>query len=191
MIRLIGRLGPATLALTAQQPSPFPPVPTTKVLAVGQITAAMAAMSAEARKAIMTTEVKDTVRLYLSGKIDQWYVRKDQNGVVFLMNASSVEEAHELLEAVPLGKGKLLEFDLIPVGPLSPLNVLLDQPAVTGRADSKLVASVSSALTFSQKFNLKKASHIESRDHLICVGGAQGDKIEPPPAGHAANGAQS
>jgi hypothetical protein len=107
MIRLIGRLGPATLALTAavfagvmqaqsatQQPSSFPPVPTTKVLAVGHITAAMAAMSPEARKAIMTTEVKDTVRLYLSGKIDQGYVRKDQNGVVFLMNVISVEEAH-------------------------------------------------------------------------------------------------
>lgn len=35
-------------------------------------------------------------------------------------------EAHALLEALPLGKAKLMEFDLIPLGPLSPLNVLLE-----------------------------------------------------------------
>ena len=73
----------------------------------------------------MPREVSDTVRLYLAGKIDQWYVRKDTRGVVFLMNVSSVEEAHVLLEKLPLGVAGVMKFELIPVGPLSPLNYLL------------------------------------------------------------------
>ena len=118
----------AVLAMThaqnPSQPSPFPSVPTTKILAVGRITGAM---TADNRKTVMPNEVSETVRLYLGGKIDQWYVRKDRNGVVFLLNVGTVEEAHALLEALPLGKAKLMEFDLIPLGPLSPLNVLLEQ----------------------------------------------------------------
>ena len=41
--------------------------------------------------------------------------------MVFLMNVSSVEEAHALLEKLPLGQAKLMEFGLIPLGPLSPV----------------------------------------------------------------------
>ncbi len=78
---------------------------------------------------IMRQEVRDTVKLYLAGKLDQWFVRRDQNGVVFLLNVSSVDEARTLLEGLPLGQAKLMEFDLIPLGPLSPLGILLqDSP---------------------------------------------------------------
>jgi hypothetical protein len=73
----------------------------------------------------MPQEVSDTVRLYLGGKIDQWYVRKDKPGVVFLMNVTTPEEAHALLEKLPLGVAGMMTFELIPVGPLSPLNYLL------------------------------------------------------------------
>ena len=76
----------------------------------------------------MPSEVHDTVRLYLAGKIDSWYVRKDQPGVVFLMNVSTVKEAHDLLKARPLGKAGIMQFDLIPMGPLSPLQYLLAEP---------------------------------------------------------------
>ncbi len=76
-------------------------------------------------------------RPYLSGKIDQWNVRKDRNGVVFLLNVGTIKEAHALLEALPLGKAKLMEFDLIPLGPLSPLNVLLKQNRSGDTAQSK------------------------------------------------------
>ena len=75
----------------------------------------------------MQQEVRDTVRLYLSGKIDQWFVRRDQNGVVFLLNVSSLAEARTMLEKLPLGEAKLMEFDLIPLGPLSPLGLLLQE----------------------------------------------------------------
>ena len=97
-------------------------VPTTKVLAIGTLSSAM---TDEMRKGIMSHEVPDTVKLYLAGKIDQWYVRKDGKGVVFILNVNSVEEAHALLEKLPLGQAKLMTFDLIPLGPLSPLGLLL------------------------------------------------------------------
>ncbi len=131
MKRVFGSLAFGAMALvvsmsaqTPPQQSPLPAVPTTRILAVGRLTGAM---TPEVRKTVMPSEVSETVRLYLGGKIDQWYVRKDRNGVVFLMNVSTVEEAHALLEALPLGKAKLMEFDLIPLGPLSPLNVLLEK----------------------------------------------------------------
>ncbi len=74
----------------------------------------------------MPKEVRETVQLYLGGKIDQWYSRKDQAGVVFVMNVPTTEEAHTLLEALPLGVARQMEFQLIPLGPLNPLRFLLD-----------------------------------------------------------------
>lgn len=106
--------------------SPSPSVPTTKILAVGRM---LTAMTDEQRRAIMPREVPATVRLYLDGKIDQWWVREDGQGVVFLMNVGSVEEARTLLEKLPLGQAKLMTFDLIPLGPLSPLRLLLRDSA--------------------------------------------------------------
>jgi hypothetical protein len=100
-----------------------PTIPTTKILAIGHIVP-----NAKDRTAIMPSEVRETVKLYLAGKIDQWYVRKDQAGVVFLMNVATVKEAHDLLEALPLGKAGIMEFELIPIGPLSPLLYLLTEP---------------------------------------------------------------
>lgn len=97
-------------------------VPTTKVLAVGTLTSPL---TEEQRKGIMSHEVPDTVKLYLAGKIDQWYVRKDGKGVVFILNLGSTEEAKTLLAQLPLGQAKLMNFDLIPLGPLSPLGLLL------------------------------------------------------------------
>ena len=80
--------------------------------------------------AVMQQEVRDTVRLYLAGTIDQWFVRRDQNGVVFLLNVATVDEARALLEKLPLGEKKLMEFDLIPLGPLTPLGLLIpEKPA--------------------------------------------------------------
>lgn len=98
------------------------PVPTIKILAVGHF---LAPPRAEDLKRIMPSEVSDTVRLYLDGKIDQWYARQDRSGVVFLLNVGSVDEAHALLETLPLGKAGLMKFELIPLGPLKPLRTLL------------------------------------------------------------------
>jgi hypothetical protein len=112
------------VAAAQSAPATMPAVPTTRILAIGHLTAGT---TRAAIMPVMKQEVPDTVRLYLAGKIDQWYTRKDQNGVVFILNCSTVEEAHALLEKLPLGQAKLMEFDLIPLGPLSPLNLLLPQ----------------------------------------------------------------
>ena len=74
----------------------------------------------------------DTVRLYLAGKIDQWWVRQDQKGPVFLMNVTSAEEARALLDKLPLGEAQLMEFDFIELGPLTPLHLLLSEGWATG-----------------------------------------------------------
>ena len=55
------------------------------------------------------------------------YVRQDGKGVVFLLNVTSVEEAHSLLKNLPLGQAGLMEFDLMPLGPLNPLRLLLSK----------------------------------------------------------------
>ena len=125
----LAQAGPQTAAAAG-----LPSVPTIKVLAIGHMTAAA---TTDALLPVMKNEVPETVKLYLGGKIDQWYVRQDQRGVVFLMNVSSVEEAHALLEKLPLGQAKLMEFELIPLGPLSPLARLLGPAAAAPAAAGK------------------------------------------------------
>ena len=80
----------------------------------------------EQRKRIMSKEVPDTLKLYLDGKIDQFWFREDQPGVVFLLNAASVEEARSIIEALPLAANGYLVFEYIPVGPLKPLGLLIE-----------------------------------------------------------------
>lgn len=104
--------------------TPLPTGPTTRVLAIGHMTSGT---TRDKVMPVMQREVRDTVRLYLDGKLDQWFVRRDQNGVVFLLNVSTVAEARTLLEKLPLGEAKLMEFDLIPLGPLSPLGLLIQE----------------------------------------------------------------
>ena len=81
----------------------------------------------------MPKEVPATLRLILAGQIEQFWMRLDWGGVFFLMNVPTVEEAHALLEALPLGQAKLIEFDLIPVGPLAPLALLLGDKVSFGQ----------------------------------------------------------
>jgi hypothetical protein len=69
--------------------------------------------------------VRATVRTYLAGKIDQWYVQTASTGVVFIMNVATAAEAKTILQALPLGVAGLMEFQLIPIGPLQPLGFLL------------------------------------------------------------------
>ena len=114
----------ATAVLSSAQspPAAMTDGPTTRVLAISRLTGGA---TRDKVRPVMRQEVRDTVKLYLAGKLDQWFVRRDQNGVVFLLNVSSVDEARTLLERLPLGEAKLMEFDLIPLGPLAPLGLLL------------------------------------------------------------------
>jgi hypothetical protein len=98
-------------------------IPTTKMLAIGSWTKKGSIKSD--RLPVMLKEVPATVRLYLTGAIEQWYVKPDLSGVVFVMNVTDAAEAHDLLEKLPLGVAGMMEFEFIPLGPISPLRFLL------------------------------------------------------------------
>jgi hypothetical protein len=55
------------------------------------------------------------------------YRNDGKGGVVFVMNATSVEDKNQVLEGLPLHQAKLVTFELIPLGPLSPLQVFLEE----------------------------------------------------------------
>ncbi len=108
----------------ASKPSnrPFPDVPTTRIMAYGRFTSPP---TPEQVKSIFPREVPATVRLYLAGKIDQWWARQDQTGPVFILNTTSIPEARAILEKLPLGEAKLMEFEFTELTPLAPLHWLL------------------------------------------------------------------
>jgi hypothetical protein len=119
----------ATLAQSAPSvagPDPAFAVPTTKLLAIGSFTAKA---TPDAWKALVPSEMRQTAQLYLAGKIDQWYVKPDQSGVVFILNVTDPKEAKALLDKLPLGQAGLMEFQFIPLGPLSPIRALLAEPS--------------------------------------------------------------
>ena len=76
-------------------------------------------------------EVRATLQLYLDGKIQQWYGRGDGRGVMFVLNASTVDEAKAVMEQLPLWKAKLVEYQFTALGPLMPLRLLLAPPPTT------------------------------------------------------------
>ena len=79
--------------------------------------------------AIMPAEIRATVKLYLNGEIRQWYSRGDGKGVIFLVDATTEDEARAIMEALPLAKEQLMDDQYIPVGPLMPLRALMSQGA--------------------------------------------------------------
>jgi len=95
--------------------------PTTKILAIGTINPGVDPAKVFA---ILPNEVRDTVNLYLNGKIDQWYSQQERRGVVFVLNVTDPAAARDMLEKLPLGQAHLMSFELIPIGPLNPLRQL-------------------------------------------------------------------
>ena len=91
--------------------------PTTKILAIGTINPGVDSAKVFA---ILPNEVRDTVDLYLNGKIDQWYSQQERRGVVFILNVTDPAAARDMLEKLPLGQAHLMSFELLPI----PLNQL-------------------------------------------------------------------
>jgi len=114
-------------ALFAQPPAP---VKVNRVLAILTVNKGI---TQDQIMKVMQTEVRDTLRLYLDGKISQWFARGDGKGVVFLLDCTSVEEAKNILEALPLAKENLASFEYMPLGPLTPLRLLLAPPAAPAK----------------------------------------------------------
>ena len=74
--------------------------------------------------AVIPDEIQATVKLYLDGKIREWYSRGDGRGVIFLVDVKTEDEARALMETLPLAKEQLMNHEYIPVGPLMPLRAL-------------------------------------------------------------------
>ena len=105
--------------LLAQAP---PTAPTTQVLTT--LTVKADAERAQIMK-VLPDEVRATVKLYLDGKIQQWYSRSDGRGVVFILNCASAAEAKALMDELPLSKANLATFEFTALSPLAPLRMLL------------------------------------------------------------------
>ena len=92
-----------------------------KVMAIGSLNP----LSQEQRQRYLPKEVPATLQLYRDGKMEQFWLRDNEEGAIFLMTVDSVDEADRLLKALPLGQANLLTFDLMPIGPLMPLAMLI------------------------------------------------------------------
>ena len=107
---------------SGQPPSDAPTPKTTEVMVILTV---KDGVTRQQIISVMPAEVRATVKLYLDGKIRQWYSRGDGKGVIFLIDAKTVEEAHAAIDAMPLSKENLVDHEYIPVGPLMPLTALL------------------------------------------------------------------
>jgi len=93
------------------------------------ILTAKANVTREQVMAVMPTEVRQTVQLYVSGKIREWFSRADGRGAVFfLLDTKDVAEAHVIMGGLPLAKQNLMHHEYIAIGPLLPLRLLLASP---------------------------------------------------------------
>lgn len=77
---------------------------------------------------VMPAEIRATVKLYLDGKIRQWYSRSDGRGVILFLEVKTVDEAHAVMDTLPLSKENLMDHEYVAVGPLLPLGGLLGAP---------------------------------------------------------------
>jgi hypothetical protein len=102
-----------------------PAVAIPKTTAVLVIETAKHGVKPQQIMALIPEEIRATVRLYLDGKIREWYSRGDGRGVVFVVDAQSGDEARALIETLPLAKAQLMDHEYIPVGPLMPMRALL------------------------------------------------------------------
>jgi hypothetical protein len=126
-------LGMLPVASAAQSQSGgasgVPSVAIPKPTGVLVIQTARQGVTAQQVMAVMPSEIRATVKLYLEGKIRQWYSRGDGKGVVFLVDVKTEDEARALMETLPLAKEQLMDEQYIPVGPLVPLRMLMAQGA--------------------------------------------------------------
>ena len=109
------------------QSQPPSGVPSPKVTEVMVILTAKEGVTRQQIMNVMPAEIRATVKLYLDGKIRQWYSKGDGRGVVVLIDAKTIDEASAVIDAMPLSKENLVDHQYIPVGPLLPLAALIGE----------------------------------------------------------------
>ena len=101
-----------------------PPAPpkTTDVLVLMTL---KAGVPREELAKVLPSEVRATVRLYLDGKLRQWFQRSDGKGVVFILPATTVADAQAIMASLPLAQANLVDHEYVALSPLGPLAALL------------------------------------------------------------------
>ena len=123
---LIAMLPVASIAQSQSAVAPgVPSVAIPKTTEVLVIQTPKQGVTAQQIMAVIPSEIRATVKLYLNGKIRQWYSRGDGKGVIFMVDAKTGDEARALMETLPLAKEHLMDHEYIPVGPLMPLRALM------------------------------------------------------------------
>jgi len=116
------------VSVAQSQAGVAPGVPRVAIPKVSEVMVIMTAKQGVIPQQIMSVmpdEIRATVKLYLDGKIRQWYSKGDGKGVIILIDAKTVDEAHAIIAAMPLSKENLVDHEYIPVGPLMPLAALI------------------------------------------------------------------
>ncbi len=125
MLVLTAVLAPMSLAqLQPGTASGMPSIAIPKTTAVLVIQTPKHGVTVQQVMAVIPQEIQATVKLYLDGRIREWYSRGDGKGVIFLVDAKTADEARALMESLPLAKEQLMDTEYIPVGPLMPLRAL-------------------------------------------------------------------
>ena len=127
MIPLLMAAIPAASVAQSQSSagSGVPSVAIPKTTAVLVIQTPKQGVTVQQVMAVIPEEIRATVKLYLDGKIREWYSRGDGKGVIFLVDAKTEEGARAIMETLPLAKEQLMDHQYIPVGPLMPLRMLI------------------------------------------------------------------
>ena len=112
------------LLMSVHQLHAQPPAPpkTTDVLVVMTV---KAGVPREELAKVLPSEVRATVRLYLDGKLRQWFQRSDGKGVVFILPTTTVADAQAIMESLPLARANLVDHEYVALSPLGPLAALL------------------------------------------------------------------
>jgi len=122
---LMAMLPAASLAQSQAGASGVPSIAIPKTTAVLVIETPRQGVTASQIMDVIPEEIRATVKLYLEGRIREWYSRGDGKGVIFLVDAKTEDEARTLMEALPLAKQQLMDHQYIPVGPLMPMRALI------------------------------------------------------------------
>src|SRR5260221_1809684 len=127
LLPFIMSLFPVASVAQSRSPSPQPPAgaPSPKTTEVMVILTAKQGVTRQQIMNVMPDEIRATVKLYLDGKIRQWYSRGDGRGVILFLDVKTAEEAHAIMDTLPLSKENLMDHEYIPVGPLLPLAGLI------------------------------------------------------------------
>ena len=121
------------VSVAQSQSGVAPGVPRVAIPKVSEVMVIMTAKEGVIPQQIMSVmpdEIRATVKLYLDGKIRQWYSKGDGRGVVIFLDVKTVDEAQSVMDPLPLSKENLVDHEYIPVGPLMPLLALMGSGTV-------------------------------------------------------------